>query len=177
MKKIKESVQKFCQGIKKFRETIRRFRLALIGRLTKPQKIILVVGLSVVLIVIIVLTALNTNLWQHWPRSWRARIALNKLGVSVYQEPICHEDCFYERQIYKKIIANNLGEVKFAAGVQKIILDLGKLKKPPDILRRYWVSKIEKSILRNLKRKKYQRKNLMILRKMMLLRNRKWQNC
>jgi hypothetical protein len=93
------------------------------NRLTKRQKIFFKIGGLFTLLLIAWFIFWGTNSWVILPGKLKAQIAFNKLGVSVYQEPICHENCFYERQFYKKIIASGLKNQKLAEHVQRTILD------------------------------------------------------
>ena len=87
------------------------------------QKIFILAGGGLLLTASLLALILGTSLWQRLPKNWRAEIALNKLGVSAYQDPICHEDCFYERQTYEKIIVADLNRTKLALKIQAIILN------------------------------------------------------
>jgi len=62
------------------------------------------------------------SLWLRLPSRWQAQIALNRLGLSAYNDPICHEKCFISREIYKKVVAANLDDESVEAAVQKLIL-------------------------------------------------------
>ena len=62
------------------------------------------------------------RLWLRLPAQMRAEIALNRLGVSAYNDPICHESCFYERHLYKQIIASSWSNKKINKQVSDLIL-------------------------------------------------------
>jgi len=91
-------------------------------RLTKLQRILLGAGLGLFLLAMAAVFVLVWG-WRYLPSGWPARIALNKLGASTYNDPLCHENCFYARELYKKIIAARLAAPEFAARTQNIILN------------------------------------------------------
>jgi len=62
------------------------------------------------------------RLWLRLPERMRAVIALNRLGVSAYNYPICHESCFYERRLYKQIIAAKWDDPKINSRIRNLIL-------------------------------------------------------
>ncbi len=62
------------------------------------------------------------RLWLRLPGRFRAEIALNRLGVSAYNYPICHESCFYERQLYKQVIAADWDDPQINQRVKDLIL-------------------------------------------------------
>lgn len=59
--------------------------------------------------------------WQVWPKNIRFSLALNRLAVSVYNEPNCHLDCYLEREIYRKEISQNLNNPKSWQKISQII--------------------------------------------------------
>jgi len=90
-------------------------------RLTKRQKIIFKIGGGLIAVLIVWFIFWGTNGWLILPSRLKAQVAFNKLGLSAYQEPICHENCFYERQFYKKIIAAGLKDQKLAERIRQVI--------------------------------------------------------
>lgn len=96
------------------------WRLKTFGR---RYKLWIVVVLSLLLVVLgVFYGVLYGKLWLRFPEKLKAEIAINRLGVSSYDYPICHEACFYERQLYKQIIAGNLKEKLISERVKNLIL-------------------------------------------------------
>lgn len=62
------------------------------------------------------------RLWLKFPEKFKVNIALNRLGVSSYQYPVCHETCFYERQLYEQVIAGGLKDKSISDRVRTLIL-------------------------------------------------------
>jgi len=104
------------------------------------------------------------RLWLKFPDKIKAGIALNRLGASSYNYPICHEACFYERQLYKQIIAGNLNKVKISDQVKRLILaednnlvfrlellDVLSSQPIPDYLNEYLVSGEESKVQEKIK--------------------------
>ena len=86
-------------------------------------KWLIIVILSSLIIVFSVFYGLvYGQLWLRFPDNIKAKIALNRLAVSSYNYPVCHEACFYERQLYKQIIASNLDRIKIGDRVKQLIL-------------------------------------------------------
>lgn len=57
-------------------------------------------------------------LWsKYWfilsPFNLRSRVALDKLALSCYNEPVCHEDCFLERERYRQLIVVSWQKIKW----------------------------------------------------------------
>ena len=86
-------------------------------------KLLIIIILSSLIIVFSVFYGVvYGRLWLKFPDKIKARIALNRLAVSSYNYPICHETCFYERQLYKQIIASNLDRVEISQRIEQLIL-------------------------------------------------------
>ncbi|MFA4942504.1 MAG: hypothetical protein WC564_02595 [Patescibacteria group bacterium] len=88
----------------------------------RHKLIIIAVLSSLLLIFSIFYGVVYGKLWLWFPARIKAEIALNRLGVSSYNNPICHETCFYERQLYKKVIAANLDQKRISERVKRLIL-------------------------------------------------------
>jgi hypothetical protein len=87
------------------------------------HKLGLVIILSLVILVWSVFYGVvYGRLWLHFPARLKAVVAINRLGVNAHNNPVCHEPCFYERQLYKKVIANNLSTASIGNRVQQLIL-------------------------------------------------------
>lgn len=94
----------------------------LVSQLSR-YKFWLIISSSVLLIVLaLAYGIIYGRLWLKLPAGIKADIAINRLGVSSYNDPICHESCFYERQIYKQVIAANLGREEVGDRVKSLIL-------------------------------------------------------
>ncbi|MFA5421032.1 MAG: hypothetical protein WC280_03350 [Patescibacteria group bacterium] len=46
--------------------------------------------------------------WKIWPRPIKSRIAINRLAVSVYNNPYCRDLCYFEQLDYEKEIIKSL---------------------------------------------------------------------
>ena len=62
-------------------------------------------GLAVVFGIVIYLSFF-TNFWLHYPNPFKTQTALSLLEMSVLSDPICHETCFAERELYKDVISD-----------------------------------------------------------------------
>jgi len=105
--------------MKKYLEKIKAWWLASSLR----QKILILSGSFLALLILVLFISLQTSLWLFYPENLKALIAYNRLGLSAYHEPICHENCFYERRLYKSIIADNLKRPDFLNKVIKAVLN------------------------------------------------------
>jgi len=61
--------------------------------------------------------------WMIWPRNIESHIALNRLAMSVYEEPYCRTDCYFERESYRQAIVKRLNRPKFVNKIEKIIFN------------------------------------------------------
>jgi len=87
------------------------------------HKLTMILGLSLLLIILSIFYGMvYGKLWLKLPESIKAQVAINRLGLSSYNNPVCHETCFYERQLYKQIIAENLAVDKVNLKVKNLIL-------------------------------------------------------
>lgn len=48
----------------------------------------------------------QSNFWQKFPEPLRTQTAMSRLEVSNLENLICHEDCMYERQSYRQMMAD-----------------------------------------------------------------------
>ena len=95
----------------------------------KNKKIIKrsLIGLSAVaglfLILIFLVLSIYGPWWKVWPSGIRSQIALNRLAVSIYNEPYCRTDCHLERQSYLMALEKRLkSSDKFRQKVLNIAL-------------------------------------------------------
>ncbi len=94
----------------------------LVFRLSR-YRLWLIIGSSALLVILgLAYGIIYGRLWLALPDGIKADIAINRLGVSSYNDLVCHESCFYERQVYKQVIAANLEKEKIAARVESLIL-------------------------------------------------------
>ncbi len=98
-------------------KTIKEKWLAFISQ-KKTKKIIKtsLISLSVLLGLFLVLIFLVLSIygpwWKIWPAGIRSQIALNRLAVSIYNEPYCRTDCHLERQSYFVVLEKRLERSK-----------------------------------------------------------------
>jgi len=59
--------------------------------------------------------------WRIWPQKIRANIALNRLALSVYKEPYCRSDCYFERLVYQSEILSFSDNRKYFSKISNII--------------------------------------------------------
>ena len=75
-------------------------------RKTKKRFLIALIIFSILLIFFII--SINTSLWRYLPDNMRVRVAVMKLDGLYMENIVCHEDCFYEEQLYQKMVENSL---------------------------------------------------------------------
>jgi len=61
--------------------------------------------------------------WKFWPSTFRFTIALNRLAISVYEDPYCHLDCFLEREVYRQELLRHLNKPQHLQKISKIIFN------------------------------------------------------
>ncbi|MCX6795606.1 MAG: hypothetical protein NT165_02700 [Candidatus Falkowbacteria bacterium] len=52
--------------------------------------------------------SVTSNLWLSYPMFLRMPLAFEKLSLSVFREPICHEDCAISRLISREVLVESL---------------------------------------------------------------------
>jgi hypothetical protein len=80
-------------------------------------------GLSFLFLLFFLWNSIYGSWWRIWPQNIRSLIALNRLAVSVYEEPYCRPDCYFQRYYYIEEISASLDRDKFLDRVRRIILD------------------------------------------------------
>ncbi len=89
------------------------------------KKIILILSLSLFTFFLFfaLFKSIYGSWWQLWPQNIRSEIALNRLAISIYNDPYCRMKCFLERSLYQKEISKNLDKKYFSKKIEKIIMN------------------------------------------------------
>lgn len=61
--------------------------------------------------------------WKIWPQNIRTTIAINRLAISIYNNPYCHTDCYFQQSIYQQEIVKSLNKPKVLERMNKIIFN------------------------------------------------------
>lgn len=61
--------------------------------------------------------------WRIWPKNIEGGIALNRLAMSIYEEPYCRTDCYLERESYRQAIIKRLNQPKFISKLERIVFN------------------------------------------------------
>jgi len=72
-------------------------------------KITLLIFGAIFILLLFYFLSFSTNIWLYYPNPFKAQTAYSRLQMSAYKyqdEALCHEDCAWERQVYKKILAD-----------------------------------------------------------------------
>ena len=90
----------------------------------------------IILVVLVLLAGLiwfwyyasfQSSLWQKFPEPFRTQMAMTQLEVMDAENLICHEDCMYEKQAYKQMIADYIishgSDSVMAWGMEQKVLD------------------------------------------------------
>jgi len=99
------------------KEILRKYRRWFCLLKLKPRLLIIIVSIFGFLVILSLLFI------KYWfvlaPFGLRSKLALDKLALSCYQEPVCHEDCFLERERYRQLIVASWQDDRF----QKIAVE------------------------------------------------------
>lgn len=80
---------------------------------------LLVFGLAVFFIAM----SFYASWWKFWPSTFRFTVALNRLAISVYDDPYCHLDCYLEREVYRQELSRHLNYPQRLQKISKIIFN------------------------------------------------------
>ncbi|MEA3464085.1 MAG: hypothetical protein U9R14_03360 [Patescibacteria group bacterium] len=84
----------------------------------------IVLGSLAVIFGIVIYLSFFTNFWLHYPNPFKTQTALSLLEMSVLSDPICHETCFAERELYKDVISDYaLKNKDIKEQIKNLILD------------------------------------------------------
>jgi hypothetical protein len=61
--------------------------------------------------------------WRIWPKSVSARIAMDRLALSVYENPYCRDVCYFEQLSYEEEILDSLDKEKVYNNLSKAIFN------------------------------------------------------
>lgn len=79
--------------------------------------------LALIILFIFLILSIYGPWWRIWPRSIESHIALNRLAMSIYEEPYCRTDCYLEREEYRQAIIKRLKQPKFVSKLEKIVFN------------------------------------------------------
>ncbi len=94
--------------------------------LKKYRRKIIFISVFLIIFVFIVFFFLKTiygSWWTIYPQRVKSFISLNRLAISVYEDPWCRLDCYLERQIYQQEIVKFIKNDKFAEKIKRVILN------------------------------------------------------
>jgi len=119
---------KFLEKIKKdLIVASKKFLLFFKKKKTKTliKKLIWIFSIILVISVFFVFLVLSIYgpWWKIWPKKIEGSIALNRLAISVYEEPYCRADCYLERESYRQAIIKRLNQPKFVSRLEKIVFN------------------------------------------------------
>ena len=66
----------------------------------------IIIGSLIIIFIAIIYASFYSNLWMYYPNPFKTQTALSRLEMSTFSDPICHQDCFEKREIYKNIISD-----------------------------------------------------------------------
>lgn len=61
--------------------------------------------------------------WRFWPKSIRARIAINRLAISIYNNSDCRDFCYFEQLNYEKTISESLNNERILNRLTTIVFN------------------------------------------------------
>lgn len=70
-----------------------------------------------------ILFSLYGSLWVLWPQNIKASIAINRLALSIYNNPDCRDFCYFEQLNYEKVISKSLNNKKISKHLFKVIFN------------------------------------------------------
>jgi len=111
---------------------------------SKKRNIWILSSILFVFLIFFLIMAIYGPWWKIWPSGIKARIALNRLAISVYNEPYCRSNCYFQRLEYKREIERALVKKRIFKKVSGIIfnesenlnwrIELLSVLSPPDML-------------------------------------------
>lgn len=90
---------------------------------TRKRKIILFSVLGFIVVIVFLILSIYGPWWRIWPAGIRFNIALNRLAISVYENPYCRLDCQLYQLGYKKEIEGAANKKRASKKLIKIILN------------------------------------------------------
>jgi hypothetical protein len=94
--------------------------------LKKYRRKIIFISIFLIIFVLIILFLFKTiygSWWTIYPQRVKSFISLNRLAISVYEDPWCRLDCYLERQIYQQEIVKFMENDKFTEKIKRVILN------------------------------------------------------
>lgn len=94
--------------------------------LKKYRRKIIFISIFLIIFVLIILFLFKTiygSWWTIYPQRAKSFISLNRLAISVYENPWCRLDCYLERQVYRQEIIKFIKNDKFAEKIKRVILN------------------------------------------------------
>lgn len=79
--------------------------------------------LIILLFIVFFISSLHGSLWRVWPQIIRSSIAINRLAISVYENPICRDVCFYQQLAYEQEIIKSLNNERVYKRLKKTIFN------------------------------------------------------
>ncbi|MDD3711335.1 MAG: hypothetical protein PHP37_01925 [Patescibacteria group bacterium] len=76
---------------------------------------------SFLLVLIFFFKSIFGSWWTIYPQPLRSSIALNRLALMTYSDPLCRQDCSLQRAPYRQEIINSLNRENFSKKIEKII--------------------------------------------------------
>jgi hypothetical protein len=92
-------------------------------KLAKKYKKILFICASFLFLIIFFYLSIYGPWWKIWPQEIRGIIALNRLAISVYEDPYCRPDCYFYRSEYKEQIISSFHKKRFLKRASRLIFD------------------------------------------------------
>lgn len=100
--------------VKKFFNKFRKFIFTTKGIIISTFSLLFI-------ILIFLIVSIYGPWWKIWPSNIRANIALNRLALSIYQEPYCRTECYFRRLAYQAEILSFSDNEKYFSKISHII--------------------------------------------------------
>ncbi|PKM91508.1 hypothetical protein CVU82_02850 [Candidatus Falkowbacteria bacterium HGW-Falkowbacteria-1] len=78
----------------------------------KKRIFILSISSLTIFLIIFFISSIYGSLCKIWPQNIRSIIAMNRLAISIYKNPVCRDVCFYQQLGYKQEITANIDNKK-----------------------------------------------------------------